>query len=565
MKHRRRVLLLAALLFLWWLGGRDLWAPNEPYFAEGAREMVADGEWAVPHVNGVITTDKPPFFFWLIALVSLPFGQVTLWTARLPSVLAALGTVAITMRLGERFYGPKTAALAGLVLTISYMFWEQARWVQTDAVLCLLIWVALAAFVEFRDREPGDLGGHRAGLLFWLALALAVLTKGPVGLLLPLGIAVTVLLGDRKLNLWRGFAPWSGPGLFVLVIGSWMLLATFGSGGEYSVWGALREHFIDRGMHGLHHRRPPWYYLEVLPALIMPWTFLLPGAMLLAWRRRQPFDRFLLTTAWFIVIFFSISTEKRELYALPALPAFALMIAALTAFLCGWGESRQAGDDPRGEPKTLPLVGSRWVTRAQLVLGALLIAVALYVPFAAREYDFLSVWALVSFVLILLTTGIVTLRAAATGRVLRSVLAPAAGFAVLYLLVASIIWPAFEPRKSARAFSLVLEEETREYRRSGRPIVAYGLVSLPQHFAYYTNGMYTLEVDSIEEVEAHLARPEPAFAVVDGSRLEGLSPAVSSRLRTVAEAKLARKQVLLVTNTGSTAETDAAAKATNSR
>jgi len=162
-----------------------------------------------------------------------------------------------------------------------------------------------------------------------------------------------------------------------------------------------------------------------------------------------------------------------------------------------------------------------------------------------------------------LTTGIVTLRAAATGRVLTSVLAPAAGFAVLYLLVASIIWPAFEPRKSARAFSLVLEEETRAYRRSGLPIVAYGLVNLPQHFAYYTNGLYTLEVGSIEEVEAHLARSEPAFAVVDGSRLEGLAPAVSSRLRTVAEAKLARKQVLLVTNTGSTAETDAAARATN--
>ncbi len=556
MKHQRMVLLLAAVLFLWWLGGRDLWAPNEPYFAEGAREMVVDGEWAVPHVNGVMTTDKPPLFFWLIALVSLPFGQVTLWTSRLPSVFAALGTVAITMRLGQRFYGPKTAALAGLVLTISYMFWEQARWVQTDAVLCLLIWVALAAFVEFRDQQLGERGGRGAGRLFWLALALAVLTKGPVGLLLPLGIAVAVLLGDRKLNLWRSFAPWSEPGLFVLVIGSWMLLATFGSGGEYSVWGALREHFIDRGMHGLHHRRPPWYYLQVLPALIMPWTFLLPGAMLLAWRRRQPFDRFLMTTAWFIVIFFSISSEKRELYALPALPAFALMIAALTAFLCGWGESR-------GESKTLPLVGSRWITRSQLILGVLLIAVALYPPFAAREYDFLSAWVLVLFGLILSATGIVTLHAAATGRLLRAVLVPAAGFAVFYLLVASIIWPAFEPRKSARAFALVLEEETREYRLSGSPIVAYGLVNLPQHFAYYTNGLYTLEVGSIEEVEAHLARPEPAFAVVDGSRLEGLAPAVSSRLRTVAEAKLARKQVLLVTNTGSTAETDAAARATN--
>lgn len=536
MKHQRMVLLLAALLFLWWLGGRDLWAPNEPYFAEGAREMVVDGEWAVPHVNGVVSTDKPPFFFWLIALLSLPFGEVTLWTSRLPSVFAALGTIAITMRLGQRFFGARTAALAGLVLATSYMFWEQARWVQTDAVLCFLIWLALAAFVEFR---AGERNGRRAGLLFWLALALAVLTKGPVGLLLPLGIALVVLLGDRKLSLWRGFASWSGPGLFLLVIVSWMLLATLGSGGEYSVWGALKEHFVDRGIHGLHHKRPPWYYFEVLPALIMPWTFLLPGAMVLAWRRRLPFDRFLLTTAWFVVIFFSISTEKRELYALPALPAFALMIATLTAALCGWGgfESTEARQ-----------LSARWITLGQTILGALLIAVALYAPIAGREYDFVPAWALVVFVLILSAIGIATLHAAATGRILRSVLSPAAGFAVLYLFVASVLWPAFEPRKSARAFSLVIAEETREYRQSGLPIVAYWLENLPQHFAFYENGLYTVEVNSLDDLQTHLERPETVFAVVNGGKLDGLPPAVLSRLHTVAEALLARKQVLLVTN-----------------
>src|SRR3972149_9064560 len=67
---------LAGVLFLWKLWGTDLWAPDEPYFAEGAREMVVDGRWAVPHVNGVVTTDKPPLFFWLLAVFSLPFGPV---------------------------------------------------------------------------------------------------------------------------------------------------------------------------------------------------------------------------------------------------------------------------------------------------------------------------------------------------------------------------------------------------------------------------------------------------------------------------------------------------------
>ena len=113
---RTAVLSLAAVLFFWQLGGHDLWAPDEPYFAEGAREMVVDGEWAVPHVNGRVTTDKPPLFFWLIALASLIFGKVTPWTARLPSALAGLATVALTLRLGTRLAGPRTAALAGFDL-----------------------------------------------------------------------------------------------------------------------------------------------------------------------------------------------------------------------------------------------------------------------------------------------------------------------------------------------------------------------------------------------------------------------------------------------------------------
>ena len=85
MTTRRLVLLLAALLFLWNIWGYDLWAPDEPFFGEGAREMVVDGQWAVPHVNGMVTTDKPPLFFWLIAILSLPLGKVTSLTARLPS------------------------------------------------------------------------------------------------------------------------------------------------------------------------------------------------------------------------------------------------------------------------------------------------------------------------------------------------------------------------------------------------------------------------------------------------------------------------------------------------
>ena len=536
MTARRWALAAAALLFLAWLGGHDLWAPDEPYFAEGAREMVVDGRWAVPHVNGVVTTDKPPLFFWLIALLSLPFGEVNSWTARLPSALAALGTVALAMRFGRRFYGPRTAALAGAVLATTYLFWEKARWSQTDSVLCFLIWSALSAFAAFR---AGDLEGRKAGLIFWLAAALAVLDKGPVGFLLPLGIALCILIIDRRLRIWRRFAPISGPLLFAAVLAAWVLFTIFGDDSGYSVWGALREHFVDRGIHGMHHKQPPWYFLKVLPVVLMPWTALLPGALVLAWRRRLPADRFLLVAALFVVAFFSISTEKRELYALPAVPAFALMVAALVGKVAGWRE-------PALDVEPAP--SRRWVTLGQAFLGGLLVLVGLAAPLAAERAAELAPWMTWAFAAIFVAAGVATVAFALRGRILPAALAPAAGLAVTYLLVAAAVYPRFEPRKSARPFALRIQEVTADSRAAGLPVVAYHLGNLPEPFAYYTNGMYTVETDDIEVLRRHLERPETVFAAVDGGRLDGLPEALRRRLGVIDSTRLSRRLVLLITN-----------------
>jgi hypothetical protein len=167
-KPARTVLLIAAVLFICNIWGYDLWAPDEPFFGEGAREMVVDGQWVVTHVNGKVNTHKPPFFFWLIALLSLPLGRVTSLTARLPSALASLGTVAMVLRLGRRTSSERTAVLAAFILATTYMFWDKARSVQIDAAMCCLIWVSLSAFEAWR---AGDLEGRRAGLIFWASAA----------------------------------------------------------------------------------------------------------------------------------------------------------------------------------------------------------------------------------------------------------------------------------------------------------------------------------------------------------------------------------------------------------
>jgi 4-amino-4-deoxy-L-arabinose transferase-like glycosyltransferase len=541
-RGQRLVLALAALLFLWYLGGHDLWAPDEPYFAEGAREMVADGQWWVPHVNGVVTTDKPPLFFWLIALGSLPFGRVTPWTARLPSALAALGTVLLVMRLGRRFGGERVAWLAGLTVATTVMFWDKARWSQIDSLLCFLIWAALSAFEAWR---AGDADGRRAGLLFWLASALAVLAKGPVGFLLPLGIALTTLAFDRRLRRWRRFAPVSGPLLFAVVVAAWMVAATVGGGGEYSVWGALKEHFLGRAVHGMHHRQPPWYFLQVLPVQLLPWSGLVPGALVLAWRRRRPGDRFLLVASLFVVAFFSISPEKRELYALPAVPAFALLVALSIEAVAGSRRAGEAGDPHDAEA---PPLDRRWLFGGQVAVGALLTLVGAALPVAARGREEAPYWMALALAALLRGTGLATLWASRRSRPLAAALTPAAGLAAGYLFAVTCLYPALEPVKSARPFAERMAEATAGSRALGHRVVALDLSNLPEAFAFYSDGVYTVETQDPARLAEHLSQADEVWAVTSRTGFEDLPADTRERAEIVDETQLGRRDVLLVRN-----------------
>jgi 4-amino-4-deoxy-L-arabinose transferase-like glycosyltransferase len=535
-RRHAAVFAIAALLFLWQLGGRDLWAPDEPYFAEGAREMVVEGQWWVPHVNGVVSTDKPPLFFWTIALLSLPGGEVTGWTARLPSALAALGTLLLVLRLAARRWGGRTAWIAGLVLATTLMFWDKARWGQIDSLLCLLIWSALSAFEAWR---AGEADGRRAGLLFWLAVALAVLAKGPVGLLLPLGIALATLWSDGRLGAWRRFAPVAGPLLFAAVVGAWMAAATVSAAGEYSVWGALREHFVERGIHGMHHRQPPWYYVEVLPVQLLPWTGLVPGALVLAWRRRRAdaTSRLLLVVAAFVVVFFSVSTEKRDLYVLPAVPAFALLVAAFVDAVAFAGAAGEAE----------PPVRRRWLLAGQAAVGTLLAVVGLALPIAAAGRDEVPGWMAWVVAAMLLATGVGMLWGCRRSPRLAA-LAPAAGFAAAYLFAVTFAYPALEPRKSARWFARIAAAATAEARAAGGRVITHDLSNVPEALAFYGDAFYTVPVASREEVERHLARPKESWALVRGRTFEALPPELRSRLSVVAADRLSRRDVLLVVN-----------------
>ncbi len=533
MKTSRVVLILAAVLFIINIWGYDLWAPDEPYYGEGAREMVADGQWLVSHVNGEFDDDKPPLFFWLIALLSLPFGEVTSLTARLPSVLAALGTVFLTLRLGRRWSSERTAVLAAFILATSYMFWDKARSVQPDMVLCFLIWAALYAFETWR---AGDVDGRPAGLIFWFALGLSVLVKWPVGLVIAGAVGVFTLLWDRELMRGWKFAPFLGATIVITIFVAWAWSTAVWGPPGYSAWGAFYRHFISRAISGIHHAQPWWYYLKVLPPQLLPWMFLVPGAAVLAFRRRDRADRFLLVAIALVLVLFTLSTEKRTLYVLPTFPAFALMTARFLGAAFGWDETIS--------------FSRKWVSVGQGFLGAILMILGLAAPFAAGRAELASfpAWMFWALGFLLAAGGAVAFFGVFRKDLQLAALGPAVSISFVYVFIALIIYPAANDFKSAKAMALTIKEETSQSRSAGHEVLAYGTGNLYEAYNFYSDGVYFVRGVNAHDIARHFEQEERVFAVVDTRILEKLPLRIQERTQTVATHEGSRRKVALVAN-----------------
>jgi 4-amino-4-deoxy-L-arabinose transferase-like glycosyltransferase len=470
----------------------------------------------------------------MIAALSAPFGYILEFTARLPALLAAIGTLLLTMRLGSRWFGPRTAAMSGAILATAYMFWEKARVCQPEAVLCFLIWLSLSVFLDAREDK---IGSKLPGAVFWLALALALLTKWLVGLVIVLGIVATVVLFDRKPGVLKRLAPISGPLILCSIVGAWLIAVEIWGPDGYSVWGAVREQFFERGIQGMHHISPPWFYLTNLPVSLLPWTGLLPGALYLAWRRRRcPEDLFLMITVAFIVGIYSLSPEKRELYMLPTFPAIALMMANLVGTVAGWRDDASS---------TATAINRRWVTAGQGVVGGLMLLIGLALPVVGTRIDQVPFWTVVTTAVVVLGLGGSTLWFASRGRSLHSVFATAAGTSILFLFVTAVIFPIINPIKSDRA---IAEATAIASVASDLPVMAFRTRNLPRALAFYGDGLYTTESWGLGELERHLRQEEPVFAVLYANDLEEVRPAIRDRLTIVAREPHSSKEVLLISN-----------------
>jgi len=329
---------------------RELWAPDEPRYAEVAREIYDGGSFLVMHLCGQIYPDKPPLLFWLAGF----FGWLSDWSElwmRLPSLAATFGTAALVARVARRWWSSTAAPLAAAVYLSTVMVTEIGGRLQIDPLLAFLCLLAL----DLIDR-PADSRRQRA--LYVLAAGLTVgiggLAKGPLAIVnVGLVLAAWRWLGPRRSGPRAGRLVWSGAAvLAVAPMAAWALLAS-------AVEPALfRELFFGqhagRITHADRHPGPPWKHLLRMPLLLLPWTGAVIGGLIaglrgIRHRKEADVDDGTVRAAlWFgaLVVFFSLIPPKRDLYLLFAYPAAALLAAAYL--------ERRAGEKHTSRWITLP-------------------------------------------------------------------------------------------------------------------------------------------------------------------------------------------------------------------
>jgi len=331
------LLALALLLIATGIGLRDPWPADEPRFALVARDMVATGQWLLPRVGGQPYADKPPLFFWLIAMC-LEVTRSLRVAFLLPSFFAGFGCVALVYDLARRLWNRETGLAAGLALLFTVQFVWQARQAQIDATLCF--WTTLSLYGLLRHLLLGP--AWRWYTIGWAAAGLGVITKG-VGFL---PLLVLVPFAILRKPQWQPRMPagggvrWLlGPLAFIAAVSIWLAPMLIAASRDPALAAYRDEILFNQTIHrygnAWHHREPFWYFLvDVIPGLWLPLTLLVPW-LFSHWRNAlRSFDlRIALLASWIVlvVLFFTLSSGKRGVYVLPAVPAFALLCSPYLA------------------------------------------------------------------------------------------------------------------------------------------------------------------------------------------------------------------------------------------
>ncbi len=318
---------------------------DESRFAQASKQMVETGDYILIRYQDRLRNKKPAGIHWLqagsVAALSEP-GAGEIWPYRVPSWIGVSLATVTAFWAGLVLIGRPAAFLGALLFGATLLLTSEAHISKTDGVLVFLTTLGMAALARLYIRQDND---RRMALLFWLAMGLGFLIKGPVTPLVAGLAMVGLYLWDGRQAGWmRSLGWWPGPALFVLLVLPWFAWVQIASSGDY-LEGAVGKDLRDKLVSASEgHGGPPGYHLLHMPALLFPATLFLIPAIYFTWQgvRRTALDvvagvhkpglKFLLAWAVPTWLFFEFLPTKLSHYILPAYPALGL--------LCGYGAYR---------------------------------------------------------------------------------------------------------------------------------------------------------------------------------------------------------------------------------
>jgi 4-amino-4-deoxy-L-arabinose transferase-like glycosyltransferase len=335
-----RGFVIAALLVLAvaWFSGlehRKLNHSDEGRYAEIAREMVVSGDWLTPRLDGYKYFEKPPLQYWATALVFRAFGFDE-WTARLWTALTGFACILFAWYAGNRVRGPPVGVLSAAVAASTFLFAGLGHFSSLDMGVSAFLAIAAFAFVLAQLDSATPAERLRWMLAAWAAIALATLSKGLIGIVLPAGAVAAYVILQRDWRLLARMHWLPGMTVFGAIAVPWFVAVSLANR-EFFDFFFIHEHF-ERFLTKVHgHYKPAWYFVPILLGGLLPWTLSLAPALAQVrsadgGTRFKPM-RFLAVWAAVVFLFFSASGSKLAAYILPMFPALAVLIGAALAIL----------------------------------------------------------------------------------------------------------------------------------------------------------------------------------------------------------------------------------------
>jgi len=315
--HLIIIMLFSYVLFFYGIGDYSLKEPDEGRYAEIPREMVELNDYTVPHMNYTRYFEKPPLFYWMVAVSYKLFG-VSEWSFRLPNALSAFLCVLALYILSRRWFGEKTAFLSSLVLISSFGFFAMARTVTLDMHFTLWLFLSLLLFYGyFKEKKVLFL------YLFYASLAFATLTKGLVSVILvPVTIFIFLIL-ENNIAFLKEMKWIKGLAVFFAVALPWFLLISIKEK-EFFYFFFIDQQVL-RFLTSKHKRTGSlFYFAPVLFAGMFPWSVFIPRSFVELWGKHEL--KLFIIWSLIVFLFFSISKSKLPPYILPVFPAVSLIL-----------------------------------------------------------------------------------------------------------------------------------------------------------------------------------------------------------------------------------------------